>query len=142
MRLTPRKPEVEAVVQLLESQDYATADALAKDIIKTVADMLDMRDWVALGHRWHGGQSTIAWGPFSSEIEALRVAEYVGVGGRFATVKLYSPGVLIGNARGRKNTAGFCRDERCGHAPFTHSMATSARGPCLLESCTCPRFEK
>ncbi|MEV6602299.1 hypothetical protein AB0M36_36435 [Actinoplanes sp. NPDC051346] len=50
---------------------------------------------------------------------ALRVAEHVGTGGQFATVKLYSPGILIGNAKGRKDTAGFCQDAACGHAPFT-----------------------
>jgi hypothetical protein len=81
MKITPRANEIKAVVQLLESDEYTTAEALAKDIIKTVASMLDMREWVALTHRWHDGQRGINWGPFASPIEALRVAEHVGAGG-------------------------------------------------------------
>jgi hypothetical protein len=142
VKLTPRGAEVDAVVQLLENGSYATAEALAKDIIKTVADLLDLRDWFALTHRWQDGQRGVNWGPFASPIEALRVAGYVSVGGQFGTVKLYSPAVLVGNAKGRKNTAGFCCDERCGHAPFTHSMAGPARGACLLATCACPKFTK
>lgn len=141
MKLTPRKPEIDAVIALLEADGYPSADALAKDIIKTVADELDMRDWYALTHRWRDGQRGINWGPFASPIEALRTAEYIGEG-QFGTVKLYSPGILVANAKGRKNTAGYCRHERCGHAPFLHSMAGSARGVCLLSSCECDGFKK
>lgn len=141
MRLTPRKEEIQAVVRLLEADSYPSADALAKDIIKTVADELDMRDWFALTHRWHDGQHGINWGPFASSIDALRAAEYIGEG-KFGAVKLYSPGVLVANAKGRKNTAGYCRDPRCGHAPFLHLMAGSGRGACGLSTCVCTRFQK
>jgi hypothetical protein len=141
VKLTPRGPEVEAVVRLLDSDGYASAEALAKDIIKTVADELDMRDWYALTHRWQDSQRGINWGPFASPIDALRAAEYVG-GGQFGAVKLFSPGVLVANAKGRKNTAGYCRDDQCGHAPFLHLMAGAGRGACGLSTCGCRRFTK
>jgi len=141
VKLIPRKPEIDAVVALLEADGYPSAEALAKVIIKTVADELDMRDWYALTHRWRDGQRGINWGPFSSSIDALRAAEYIGEG-QFGAVKLYSPGVLVANAKGRKNTAGFCRHPACGHAPFLHSMAGSARGACLLSTCECDGFKK
>ncbi|GIE98958.1 hypothetical protein [Paractinoplanes rishiriensis] len=141
MKLTPRGPEVDAVVRLLEDDSYASAEALARAIIKTVADELDLRDWYALTHRWRDGTRGINWGPFASPIEALRVAEYIGAG-QFGAVKLYSPGVLVANAKGRKNTAGYCRRPECGHAPFLHLMAGSGRGGCGLSSCGCPRFTK
>jgi hypothetical protein len=141
VKLTPRKPEIDAVVALLEADGYPSAEALAKDIIKTVADELDMRDWYALTHRWGDGQRGINWGPFASAIEALRAAEYIGEG-QFGAVKLYSPGVLVANAKGRKNTAGYCRHEQCGHAPFLHLTAGSGRGACGLSTCGCPAFKK
>lgn len=141
MKLTPRKHEIDAVIALLESDSYASADALAKDIIKTVADELDMRDWYALTHRWRDGQRGINWGPFASPIEALRVAEYIGEG-QFGTVKLYSPGVLLANAKGRKNTAGYCRHKQCGHAPFLHLTVGTGRSACGLSTCECDGFQK
>lgn len=141
MRLTPRKEEVDAVKAILESDQYTTADQMAKALIKEVADELDMRDWYALTHRWRDGQRGINWGPFASPIEALRTAEYIGEG-QFATVKLYSPGILVANAKGRKNTAGYCRHEHCGHAPFLHLTAGSGRRACGLSTCECDGFKK
>lgn len=102
MRLTPRKEEIDRVKAILESDEYATADQMAKALIKEVADMLWMRDWFALTHVNRDGTKGLNWAPFSSPIEALNTAEKVGVGGRFTTVKLYSPGILLGNALGKK----------------------------------------
>lgn len=141
MRLTPRKEEIDRVKAILESDEYTSADQMARALIKEVADELDMRDWYALTHRWRDGQRGINWGPFASGIEALRVAEYIGEG-QYGTVKLYSPGVLVANAKGRKNTAGYCRHQQCGHAPFLHLTAGSRRGACGLSTCDCPSFKK
>ena len=75
MRLTPRKEEIDRVKAILESDDYATADQMAKALIKEVADMLWMRDWFALTHVNRDGTKGLNWAPFSSPIEALNTAE-------------------------------------------------------------------
>ena len=143
MRLTPHKHEIDGVITILESDRYSNADQMAKALIKEIAEMLWMRDWFALVHLNNHGTGGLNWAPFASPVEALSVAEKVGIGGRFGTVKLYSPGVLLGNAQGKKNWKGFCQNPECGHAPFLHLMNGSARGACGLSSvCACQRYLK
>lgn len=143
MRLTPRKEEVDCVKAILESDEYTTADQMAKALIKEVAEMLWMRDWFALVHINGAGNGGLNWAPFSSPIEALNTAEKLAIGGRFGTVKLYSPGVLLGNALGKKGWKGFCQNPECGHAPFLHLTDGSARGACGLASvCACKKYVK
>lgn len=114
---------------------------MAKALIKEVADMLSMRDWVALTHTWAEGQRGLNWAPFATQAEAEAMAKKVGgLGGTFRVVKLFSPGTLLADIQGKKDWNGYCHD--CGHAPFTHSIATSARGKCLLNQCGCIRFQK
>ncbi|MDH6462090.1 hypothetical protein M2302_002265 [Micromonospora sp. A200] len=143
MRITPRKDEVAAVVAILESDQYNSADAMAKAVIKEVAELLDMRDWVALTHRFGDGQLGINWGPFASESEALKLAGKVGINGKFGTVKLHSPGLLLANTVGAKRpTKDFCTDIRCMHAAWVHSAVGNSRGACVLESCPCDEMKK
>lgn len=103
--------------------------------------MLEMRDWVALTHRYGDTGMGINWGPFSSPIEANRYAEKVGAGGKWATVKLYSPGLLLANAQGaKKPTKDFCTNPICMHAQWTHSAVGTSRGHCVLELCGCEKY--
>lgn len=112
---------------------------MAKTLIKEVAEMLWMRDWFALVHLNEAGSAGLNWAPFVSPVEALNTAEKIGIGGRFGTVKLFSPGVLLG----KPNWKGFCSTEGCGHAPFLHLSDGNARGACGLASvCTCRRYVK
>ncbi|MEU7570294.1 hypothetical protein [Micromonospora sp. NPDC049240] len=141
MRLTPRREEVQQVVEILESDQFKSADDMAKALIKEVAEMLDMRDWVALTHRFGDGQLGINWGPFSSGIEANRYAEKVGINGKFGVVKLYSPGLLLANAQGaKKATKDFCTNTHCMHASWVHSALGNSRGKCVLETCPCTKY--
>jgi hypothetical protein len=143
VRLTPRKEEIDGVTAILESDDYASADQMARALIKEVAEMLWMRDWFALVHLNNDGTAGLNWAPFSSPVEALNTAEKIGIGGRFGTIKLYSPGVLLGNALGKPNGKGFCLTEGCGHAPFLHLSDGNARGACGLASlCACKKYTK
>lgn len=142
MRLTPRKEEIDGVKQILENDGYDSADQMAKALIKEVAEMLWMRDWFALVHINGAGNAGLNWAPFSSPIEALNLAERIGVQGRFGTVKLYSPGVLLANAEGKKGWKGYCQDAACGHAPWLHLQAGAGRGKCGLSSCQCAKFKK
>ncbi|OKI45088.1 hypothetical protein [Micromonospora sp. CB01531] len=144
MRITPRKEEVAAVVAVLESDQYDSAQAMAKAVIKEVAELLDMRDWVALTHRFgDNGQLGLNWGPFGSAIEAQRLADKLALGGRFSVVRLGSPGLLVANLLGAKRpTKDFCANPACLHAAWTHSALGNSRGKCVLESCPCDEMKK
>ncbi|WP_411120574.1 hypothetical protein [Streptomyces sp. x-19] len=142
MRITPRKEEVEAVKALLEDPDFDSADQMAKALIKEVGEILQMRDWVALVHTWSDGSRGLNWAPFGNESEARAFASKLSIGGTGRLVKLYAPGVMLANVDGKKGWKGYCQHPDCGHAPFTHSAASAARGACQIPTCPCGKFEK
>ncbi|WKU46773.1 hypothetical protein Q3V23_23430 [Streptomyces sp. VNUA116] len=142
MRLTPRREEIDAVKALLESPDFDSADQMAKAVIKEVASILQMRDWVALVHTWSDGSRGLNWGPFGNEAEAKSFASKMAFGGTGRLVKLHSPGVMLANTDGKPGWKGYCQHDQCGHAPFTHSAATAARGACQIPTCPCGAFRK
>lgn len=117
-----------------------TGKKMAQAIIKEVADMLWMRDWYALAHRFQGDTTAgCNWGPFSSHSEALKAGSaWIGVG-EYRSIKLYSPGQLEARAEGKK-VAGHCRD--CGHTKWMHAMDGSTRGKCHLTKCGCTKFNE
>ncbi|MFF9644765.1 PH domain-containing protein [Kitasatospora aureofaciens] len=142
MRLTPRSEEVSAVKVLLESPDFNDADQMAKAIIKQVGDLLQMRDWYALVHTWKDGTRGLNFGPFASEAEIKTFASKMAIGGTGRAVKLYSPGVMLANVEGKKGWKGYCQHPDCGHAAFTHSTVSAARGACHIPTCPCGQFRK
>ncbi|GGN40244.1 hypothetical protein FHR83_007079 [Actinoplanes campanulatus] len=143
MRFTPRAEEVKRVVGILESGDYDTPEQMAKALLKDMADLMAMRDWVALSHRFSKGQLGLNWGPFASVIDATSTGEKLGgLGGEFSVVTLNSTGRLLGNVSSRKGAKDFCQHPDCGHAGWAHLMDGSARGRCGLEVCPCDKFRK
>ncbi|MER8116307.1 hypothetical protein [Streptomyces sp. NPDC094031] len=140
MRITPRKEEVAVMVALLEDPTFESADQLAKAIYKTAAELLQMRDLFALVHTWQGGHRGLNFGPFGGEAEIKTFASKMAFGGTGKIVKLYSPGVMLANVDGKKGWKGYCFDPECGHAPFTHSAASAARGACQIPTCPCGKF--
>lgn len=140
MRLTPRSEEVKAVRAILESDGFPTADAMAKALIKEVADILSMREWFAAAVEFPTGERTPAFGLFSSSIDAIAVMKKVGLSGEVKLAKLYSAGQLLANVEGRPGWPGFC--QTCGHAPFWHAAKGAARGKCVPDDCTCDEFKK
>ncbi|MEU7643322.1 hypothetical protein [Streptomyces huasconensis] len=142
MRLTPRREEIDAVKALLEDDSFESADQMARAVIKEVAGILQMRDWVALVHTWSDGSRGLNWAPFGNEAEAKSFASKVAIGGTGRLVRLHSPGVMLANVTSKKGWKGYCLDPRCGHAPFTHSTASAARGACQIPTCPCDRFGK
>ncbi|MEU3708979.1 hypothetical protein [Streptomyces catenulae] len=141
MRITPRREEIDAVKALLEDPGFDSADQMAKALIKEVGDILQMRDWVALVHTWSDGSRGLNFAPFGNEAEARAFASKMAFGGAGHLVKLNSPGLMLANHDGKK-WKGFCQDEQCGHAPFTHSAASAARGACQIPTCPCDKFRK
>ena len=137
MKITPRAEEYKPVIEILESDDYKDATAMAKAVVKVVADMLDMRDWYAIGHKFSEDSThVIGWGPFASDTDALAVAEKSAIGGVWSVKKLHSPGYLTGRLEGREGGGfGFCRTPGCGHPADHHFFQASGRGTCAFDSC-------
>ncbi|MGV9312621.1 hypothetical protein ACWDR0_10540 [Streptomyces sp. NPDC003691] len=125
---------------LLEDPTFESAGHLANAVIKEAGEIFQMRDWFALVHTWKDGHRGLNFGPFASEAEAKTFASKMGFGGTGKIVKLYSPGAMLANIDGRKGWKGYCFDPDCGHAPFTHSAASAARGACHIPTCPCPKF--
>jgi hypothetical protein len=142
MRLIPRAEEVAEVVELLERDDYDSAEALAKDIIKLVADIFWFRTWYVLVIR--GRQS--AFGPFASEAEAASLGKkYEGI-----LVPSDPESWGVGTVYGLGGTAeeragggfGYCSTVGCGHPAYMHSMVGPSRGKCVLSECACKEYEQ
>jgi hypothetical protein len=112
---------VQAVVALLESDGYPTAEALAKDVIKTVADLLDSREWYALAWRDKAGPGalSLAWGVFSSENECTKFATKLSIGGTGRAIKLYSADEML-DRLDVTDAAGRLSCTTCGHPHGTH----------------------
>ncbi|MFE4635088.1 hypothetical protein ACFRJ1_17160 [Streptomyces sp. NPDC056773] len=141
MRITARREEVDAVKAVLEDPGFDDADQMAKALIKEVASILQMRDWVALVHTWSDGRRGLNFAPFGNEAEAKSFASKMAFGGTGRIVPLHSPGAMLANHDGKK-WKGYCQHDECGHAPFTHSAASAARGACQIPTCPCNGFRK
>jgi hypothetical protein len=138
VRLTPRREEVKAVVELLESDGYDSADALAKDVIKRVADLFAERDMYAYAFRFAPGSQVLAWGPLTSETEVKRFATRIGLEGEHLAVRLFSTSAALTRVEENKHTAGkdavIC--PKCGHPAGTHRHEKRL-GQCQVARCGC-----
>jgi 2,4-dienoyl-CoA reductase-like NADH-dependent reductase (Old Yellow Enzyme family) len=75
MALTPRKNELDAVIGILESDEYETPAEMARAVVKAVGAELSKRDafGVAIGLRTDS--TRLAHGPYFTILEAKRVAK-------------------------------------------------------------------
>jgi hypothetical protein len=142
VRITPRKHEITAVVDILEDPTFESSEQLAKALIKEVGDILQMRDLFAMVHTWSDGSKGLNFGPFGSSAEAEAFAKKMSFGGAGKLVPLTSSGVMLANHDGKAGWPGYCYVEGCGHAPWTHATDGASRGKCHLETCKCDKFRK
>jgi len=70
--ITPRKAEVEAVIALLESDDFDTSRAMAVQIVKQIADDLSRRDTKGVALSFPGQPPGLALGPYYSTRDAQK----------------------------------------------------------------------
>lgn len=140
MKLTPRKDEVKAIVELLEDDGFESADALAKEIIKRVGVLLEDRELVAWVHRF-GPEAPyqLAWGPFSSRSEAERLAKKTGVGGENMILPMGSVSAIEERLKEKPAGTALCT---CGHSEVVHQHP-GFRGRCVgaRGTCKCKKYE-
>lgn len=144
--ITPRGSEIATIVKLLESEEYETAEDLAKEILKTAHSLFQERDW----YIWINREATLTllYGPFAQRREAEKCAERAGIGGENYTTKLLSPAAMDRRAEkyDAKRGAVLCS---CGHDKGLHEHPKTA-GRCMYGSftnqkwyseCDCKRYE-
>lgn len=140
MNISPRKDEYAPVVALLESDQFDSAAALAKAVVKTVYDELLKRDWTAWVYRFPSGGPVLAVGPFTSDSEAAKYGKKSGLDGEHMILTLSSPyGEHHGDVEARAMlNPPMC--SWCGHPKHTHAHQGYA-GKCAVGHCSCPKFK-
>ena len=138
MRVTPRGTEVKAIVELLESGDFDSADALAKAVIKRTAELFAERDWYAWVYRESPDAFYIPHGPFSSDAEAKKFAgKYVEMLiGEHMILPLYSTAGLVERLSQYKVPSKFCAN--CTHSHVSHEHPRK-NGRCAVRGCKCKK---
>lgn len=135
MKLTPRKDEIKAVVDVLESDGYDNADQMARAVIKVVAEALGQREWYAYAHRFKVGQTPMLWGPLSSDKEVEKLARTIGLDGDHRSMKMYSPAAIVERmSKDSEGASQFCAS--CGHPKGAHQHPKQS-GMCAVRSCSC-----
>lgn len=138
MRLTPRGAEVKAIVNVLESDEFDSAEALAKAIIKTTADFLSDRDWYVWVYRESPEAPYLSYGPFTSDTEAMKYAgKHVGMlKGQHMILPVYSTNALTEALASYRIKSVFC--QACAHSLVSHEHPKK-NGKCAVRGCKCKR---
>lgn len=138
MRLTPRGPEVKAIVELLESDDFDSAEALAKAVIKRTAELFEHRDWYAWVYRENPDAFYLPFGIFPSDSEAKKFAgKYVEMlVGEHMILRLHSTGLLVEEMAKHKRPSTAC--STCHHQLLSHEHP-KIQPKCAVRGCRCRR---
>lgn len=138
MRLTPRGNEVKAVVAIMESDEYDSAEAMAKAVIKRIAELFAEREWAAWVYRENPEAFYLPYGPFSSATEAKRFAgRYVEMlRGQHMILPLYSTSALTERMATYKVPSQFC--DSCNHSLVSHEHP-KIQPKCAVRGCACRR---
>lgn len=140
MKLTPRKDEYAVVTEILEDPSFKNADAMAKAVVKAVAEALGQREWWF--YAWRDGDTgpVLTWGPFASEKDVEAFAQKVGLKGESRAMQLFSPGALLD--RMEKDDVGVLRYcGSCKHPIGAHQHPKQS-GICAVRGCSCKILTK
>lgn len=134
MPITPRKDEIAAVAAMLESSDYATVEAMARDLIKTVSVLLAQRSAFGIYTELAGEGPRVGFsvGPYWTKGDAEKALERAATAGMTGFVAaLHSTDTV------RPIVDHGVRVCACGHRPEMHVT----RHGCAVYRCKCNVFE-
>lgn len=145
MALTPRKNEIDAVLAILESEDYDDAASMAKELIKAVYAELGKRDGYGVAIGLRTDDLRIPHGPFATILDAKRVAKEAEARGLVAFV---APLLGAANALAEEAEATH-RKCKCGHPSVLHGHAMKPKAMSTLGcgvyrnkvKCDCKAYE-
>lgn len=136
MRLTPRKAEVDRVVEVLKSSEYDTPEAMAKAVLKLAGEVVAHRetwlvvDWPAL------------FGPFASANDAEKAAAKMPQLGTSPVRALKVAPVAQFTQYYEGDTWTGCADPDCVHPKIEHLIDGNRRGKCAISDCPCRSYEE
>lgn len=136
--MIPRRNEVTAVTDLLQSESFDSPEAMAKAIVKAVADELGKRKTFGVAAGFEE-RPLLAYGPFYSEADAKRYATRLAASGLDTRVAgLLGPDAYVMDAEPTKKS-NKCA---CGHLAHMHGVwrkGTLDPGPggCAWKGCRC-----
>jgi hypothetical protein len=138
MRLTPRGTEVAAIAELLESDEFDSAEALSKAIIKRVADLFSEREWYVWVYRENPEAWYLPYGIFSSETEAKKSAGKMVdmLKGQHMILHVFSYAELVARIASYKVPSQFCAN--CEHSHISHQHPRK-NGRCAVRNCKCKK---
>ena len=133
MPITPRKDEIAAVAAVLESSDYATVEAMARDLIKAVSVLLAQRSSFGVYAELDGPvRAGFSMGPYWTKGDAERALESAATAGcRGFVAALHSTDAVRPIV---DHAPTVCA---CGHKPEMHV----SRHGCAVYRCKCSVFE-
>jgi len=132
--LTPRKDEIAAVAAVLESTDYDTVEAMARDVLKAVSVLLAQRSSFGVYAELdgEGPRAGFSMGPYWTKGDAERALESAATAGcRGFVAALHSTDTVRPIV---DHSPKVCQ---CGHRPEIHV----SRHGCAVYRCPCAVFE-
>ena len=134
MPLTPRKDEIAAVAAVLESTDYDTVEAMARDVLKAASVLLAQRSSFGVYAELDGEGPRVGFsmGPYWTKGDAERALERAATAGmRGFTAALHSVDTV---RPAMDHAAKVCA---CGHRPEIHV----GKFGCAVYRCPCGVFQ-
>ncbi|KJK12551.1 hypothetical protein UB45_07690 [Terrabacter sp. 28] len=143
--ITPRKEEVAAVVEVLESGEFEDSASMAKELVKVIATELQKRDGYGVAIGLKSDDLRLAHGMYWTILEAKRVVKEAEARGLVAFV---APLLGASNALRDEEEATFKRCV-CGHPAALHGSAIKPKAYTTLGcgvyrnkiKCPCKSYE-
>jgi len=133
MRVTPRKPEIERVAEVLTAEGFGTPADMAKEVIKVTAKEI-------LGHRdtWIVFNRPAVIGPYGSESEATKAAEKMPALSDQGIKVIRMFPVMTSEAYFEPDFWTGCKT--CQHQKGEHLADGNSKGKCGYHDCPCSKW--
>jgi hypothetical protein len=132
MAITPRKEEVQAVVDVLESGEFEDSADMARALVKVIAAELQKRDGYGVAIGLKTDDMRIPHGPYFTILEAKRVVKEAEARGLVAFV---APLLGAGSAL-REEEEAYGKRCVCGHPKELHGSAIKPKAVTTLGCAT------
>lgn len=118
MSISPRGNEVQAVIQILESQSFASAEQMAAAIVRAVAGELAKRDALGVAAGFPGEGPVLAVGPFYDQKDVKKYVESAQECGLETRVRRLGSPLPIAPSEALKTPCSACPHEPVFHGSW------------------------
>lgn len=130
MSISPRANEVQAVVKIMESQDYDTAEQMAAAIVRAVAAELAKRDSLGVAAGFPGEGPVLAVGPFYDSRDVQKYVESAQECGLETRVRRLGSPLPIAPSEAPKSRCSACPHEPAFHGSWGCGVYLSKNNKC------------